>query len=200
MPWPGRSSHSTATAPGNGVSKCRADIPLDIIRLHDYRAHVMASVVARELKQKRAFTSREQEVLLGLQILAARIMEPWEKYLKSTAALTLHQYNVLRILRGSHPTALPSGEIATRMISRDPDITRLVDRLEKRGLVKRVRGLKDRRVVEVGITHKGLEILHALDEPVDRFPRVMLGYLGPKKLEQLQGLLEQALSDVRPFP
>jgi DNA-binding MarR family transcriptional regulator len=160
----------------------------------------MAGVVARELKQKRAFTSREHEVLLGLQIVAARIIEPWEKFLKTTAELTLHQYNVLRILRGSHPAGLPSGEIANRMIARDPDITRLVDRLEKRDLVKRVRGRHDRRVVEVGITEKGLDLLRRLDAPVDRFPRNMLGHLGPKKLAQLGALLEQALSDLGTFP
>ena len=160
----------------------------------------MAGVVARELKQSRAFASREQEIMLGLQLVAARIMEPWEKFLKTTSELTLHQYNVLRILRGSHPSALPSGEIATRMISRDPDVTRLVDRLEKRGLVSRVRGRTDRRVVEVEISRKGLELLHSLDEHVDRFPRNMLGHLGPKKLEQLGVLLEQALTDLGTFP
>jgi DNA-binding MarR family transcriptional regulator len=160
----------------------------------------MPGVVARALKQNRAFTSREHEVLLGLQIVAARIMEPWEKFLKTTAELTLHQYNVLRILRGNHPAALPSGEIANRMIARDPDITRLVDRLERRGLVTRVRSEQDRRVVEVGITGKGQELLRSLDDHVDRFPRNMLGHLGPKKLEQLGVLLEQALSDLGTFP
>ena len=67
----------------------------------------MAGVVARELKQSRAFASREQEVVLGLQLVTARIMEPWEKFLKATAELTLHQYNVLRILRGSQPVGAP---------------------------------------------------------------------------------------------
>lgn len=160
----------------------------------------MAGVLARELKQKRSFTSREQEVMLGLQMVAARVMEPWEKFLKATAELTPHQYNVLRILRGSHPTPLPSGEIANRMITRDPDITRLVDRLERRGLVARIRGRQDRRVVEVGITDKGQELLRGLDEPVDRFPRKVLGHLGPKKLEQLGVLLDQALRDLGTFP
>src|SRR5438093_5915738 len=150
----------------------------------------MPGGVARELKQKRPFTSDEQEVLLGLRIAAARIMEPWEKFLKGTAELTPNQYNVLRILRGSHPTRLPCGDIAERMIARDPDITRLVDRLGRRGLVTRVRSRQDRRVVEVGITGKGQQILRSLDEHVDRFPRAMLGHLGPKKLEQLGVLLE----------
>ena len=105
----------------------------------------MAGIVARELKQTHAFGSREEEVLLGLRIVAARIVEPWEKFLKATADLTPNQYNVLRILRGSHPTRLPCGDIAGRMIARDPDVTRLVDRLSRRGLVTRVRGRQDRR-------------------------------------------------------
>lgn len=159
----------------------------------------MAQAVARELKQKR-FSSREQEVLLGLQVVAARVIEPWEKFLKTTAKLTLHQYNVLRILRGSHDTPLPSGEIAIRMINRDPDITRLVDRLERRGLVTRIRGRQDRRVVHVGITEKGEQLLRSLDAHVDRMPRNMLGHLGSKKLEQLAVLLNQALSDLGTFP
>ena len=160
----------------------------------------MAGVVARELKQQSKFASREQEVLLGLRIAAARIMEPWEKFLKGTAELTPNQYNVLRILRGSHPTRLPCGDIAERMIARDPDITRLVDRLGRRGLVTRVRSRQDRRVVEVGITEKGQQILRSLDAHVDRFPKAMLGHLGPKKLEQLGALLEHVMTEHGAFP
>jgi hypothetical protein len=92
-------------------------MPLDNSRLHDYCPRPVAGVVARELKQHRAFASHEQEVLLGLQIAATRIVEPWEKFLKNTADLTPNQY-VLRILRGSHPTRLPCGDIAERMIAR----------------------------------------------------------------------------------
>lgn len=160
----------------------------------------MAGVLTRELKQTRPFTSPELEVVVGLQTVVARLMEPWEQFLKSHGELTLHQYNVLRILRGSHPAGLPSGEIANRMIDRDPDITRLVDRLEKRELVTRVRGRQDRRVVEVTIAEKGLKLLRILDQHVDRFPKNMLGHLGPKKLEQFRGLLEQTLSDLGTFP
>ena len=160
----------------------------------------MAGIVARALKQQSTFASREQEVLLGLRIAAARIMEPWEKFLKGTAELTPNQYNVLRILRGSHPTRLPCGDIADRMIARDPDITRLVDRLGRRGLVTRARSRQDRRVVEVGITEKGQQILRSLDQHVDRFPRAMLGHLGPKKLAQLGALLEHLLAELGAFP
>ena len=160
----------------------------------------MAGTVARELKQRRAFASQEQEVLLGLRIAAARLMEPWEKFLKATAELTPNQYNVLRILRGSHPTRLACGEIAERMIARDPDITRLVDRLGRRGLVTRGRRRQDRRVVEVGITEKGQQQLRSLDEHVDRFPRAMLGHLGSRKLEELRALLDHVIAGLGAFP
>jgi DNA-binding MarR family transcriptional regulator len=160
----------------------------------------VTGIVARELKQTRAFASHEQEVLLGLRIAAARIMEPWERFLKTTAELTPNQYNVLRILRGSHPTRLACGDIAGRMIARDPDITRLVDRLGRRGLVTRGRTRRDRRVVEVGITAKGQEILRSLDAHVARFPKAMLGQLGPKKLEQLRTLLEHIVAEPGVFP
>ena len=160
----------------------------------------LAGVIARELKQSRGFASREQEVMLGLQLVSARLMEPWEKFLKATAELTPNQYNVLRILRGSHPTRLPCGDIAERMIARDPDITRLVDRLGRRGLVTRGRSRRDRRVVEVGITEKGQQILRSLDEHVDRFPKAMLGHLGPKKLDQLRALLEHVMAERDAFP
>lgn len=160
----------------------------------------MAGVVARELKQKRGFASREQEVLLGLRIAAARIVEPWQKFLKATADLTPNQYNVLRILRGSDPSRVACGEIADRMISRDPDVTRLVDRLSRRGLVARVRSRQDRRVVEVAITDKGREVLSGLDPHVARMPKAMLGHLGAKKLEELGRLLEDVIGGPGAFP
>ena len=160
----------------------------------------MAGVVARELKQRSKFASPEQEVLLGLRIATARLVEPWEKFLRATADLTPNQYNVLRILRGSHPSRLACGEIADRMVSRDPDITRLVDRLSARGLVDRVRGQRDRRVVEVGITAEGRAVLRDLDVHVDRMPKAMLGRLGPRKLAQLARLLEHVLLELGTFP
>ena len=157
-------------------------------------------MVARELKQQTPFASHEQEVLLGMLIAAARVVEPWEKFLKTTAGLTNHQYNVLRILRGSHPSRLACSEIAQRMIARDPDVTRLVDRLSRRGLVTRVRGRQDRRVVEVGITDKGRDVLRTLDPHVNRMPQAMLGHLGARNLTQLRRLLEHVISDLGTFP
>ena len=160
----------------------------------------MAGAIAGALKQQSKFHSREQEVLLGLRVATARILDPWEKFLKSTADLTPNQYNVLRILRGSHPSRLACGEIADRMISRDPDITRLIDRLSARELVDRVRSVRDRRVVEVGITSKGRAVLRDLDVHADQMPKAMLGRVGPKKLAQLAALLEHVLQEMGTFP
>ena len=98
------------------------------------------------------------------------------------------QYNVLRILRGS-PDGLPCGEIATRMITRDPDITRLLDRLEKRNLLSRWRESKDRRVVLARIEPEGLKLLARLDQPVRDGHRKMLGHLGQERLRSLARLL-----------
>jgi len=160
----------------------------------------MAGTVARELKQAKPFSSTEEEVLLGLQLAANRTMEPWTNFLKSNAALTTNQYNALRILRGAHPTRLTCSEIVERMVTRDPDVTRLLDRLERRGLVDRVRSSSDRRVVEVGITAEGLDLLKTLDPAVERMPRVVLGHLGPAKLRLLQELLEAVMMRVGAFP
>jgi DNA-binding MarR family transcriptional regulator len=109
--------------------------------------------------------------------------------------LSSTQYNVLRILRGA-PEGLPCGEIASRMITRDPDITRLLDRLEKRGLISRCRETKDRRMVMARITPDGLKMLARLDEPVEGAHRNQLGHLGPSRLETLTGLLHLARNKV----
>jgi len=109
--------------------------------------------------------------------------------------LSANQYNVLRILRGAQD-ALPCGEIASRMITRDPDITRLLDRLEKRGLISRCRETKDRRMVMAGITPAGLKLLSRLDEPIEEAHRKCLGHLGRERLHALTELLHAARSAV----
>ncbi|HUY81552.1 MAG TPA: MarR family transcriptional regulator [Acidobacteriaceae bacterium] len=107
--------------------------------------------------------------------------------------LSSNQYNVLRILRGA-PDGLPCGEIGNRMITRDPDITRLLDRLEKRTLIERWRESKDRRVVLARITREGLDLLARLDEPVQDTHRKQLGHLGRSRLKALTELLQQSRS------
>src|ERR1022692_4149799 len=98
--------------------------------------------------------------------------------------LSSTQYNVLRILRGA-PDGLPCGEIASRMITRDPDITRLLDRLEKRELISRCREATDRRTVMARITPAGLKTLTRLDEPVQSAHCKQLGHLGRRRLRAL---------------
>jgi DNA-binding MarR family transcriptional regulator len=106
-----------------------------------------------------------------------------------TEDLSMTQYNVLRILRGA-TEGLPCGEIANRMITRDPDITRLLDRLEKRGLIARSRETRDRRMVTARITPHGLKLLGRLDEPVQEAHRKQLGHLGRERLRALTELLQ----------
>ena len=107
--------------------------------------------------------------------------------------LSMTQYNVLRILRGS-PQGLTCGEIASRMITRDPDVTRLLDRMEKRGLISRSRENRDRRTVLARISIRGLKLADRLDEPVQKIHRKQLGHLGKGRLQALGELLAAARS------
>lgn len=102
------------------------------------------------------------------------------------------QFNGLRILRGAEPKGLPCSEISERMITRDSDITRLMDRLEKRGLAERCRENKDRRGIMARITPAGLELLKKMDKPVEEFHHKLLGQLGESRLRSLLRLLEDA--------
>lgn len=104
-------------------------------------------------------------------------------------------YNVLRILRGA-PDGLLCGEIAARMITREPDITRLLDRLEKRGLIRRCREDEDRRRVLVRITPAGLDLLSRLDPPIQQLHRRQLGHLSGKPLQTLSKLLAAVHEDL----
>lgn len=113
----------------------------------------------------------------------------------SSEDLSLTLYNVLRILRGA-PDGLSCGEIASRMITRDPDVTRLLNRLEKRELIARCRAAKDRRTVMCRITRQGLKLLTRLDEPVAAAHRQQLGHLGRERLRALAELLHICRSRV----
>jgi DNA-binding MarR family transcriptional regulator len=105
--------------------------------------------------------------------------------------LSATQYNVLRILRGA-PDGLACGEIANRMITRDPDVTRLLDRLEKRKLIERGRDPQDRRTVMAKITREGLKLLARLDQPILQMHCVQLRHLGTERLRDLEELLQEA--------
>ena len=111
-----------------------------------------------------------------------------------TAGLTAAQYNVLRILRGAGRDGLACREIGERMISRDPDITRLLDRMEKRNLITRERQSDDRRVVKTYVTSEGLELLKTLDRPVSALHKRQFQDFPPAKLRILAALLEEIRS------
>ena len=152
----------------------------------------MKSIVQQELRQKSPPPSLEAEVFLALQLAANRLLDPWTRYLK-TEGLTHGQYNVLRILRGARPEALTCGEIAERMISRDPDITRLLDRLDQQGLVERHRDAADRRVVRTRIARAGLDLLERLDAPAATMVPGALAPLGRLRLQELNSLLSAVI-------
>jgi len=149
----------------------------------------MSRGLQAELKQKIPFTSREAEVYLSLLRTTDALQTQVEAQLKEFG-LTGTQYNALRILRGAGPEGLPCREIGERMITRDPDVTRLLDRLEDRGFVQRTRAKHDRRVIYGKITAAGLKLLREMDGPLEKFGREMLRHVRQEKLKQLIELLE----------
>ena len=116
-----------------------------------------------------------------------------EQLLKSHG-LTGAQYNVLRILRGAESGGLPCTAIGDRMISHDPDMTRLLDRMEKRGFISRARRTDDRRVVLTHITREGLARLKTLDQPIRELHRRQFGLMSAARLK----MLAQILKEIRP--
>jgi DNA-binding MarR family transcriptional regulator len=142
-----------------------------------------------ELKQKIPFTSREQEAYLSLLRTAETLQAQVEARLKEFG-LSGTQYNALRILRGAGPDGLPCREIGERMITHDPDITRLLNRLEDSGFVERTRARHDRRVIYGKITPAGLKLLREMDAPIEKQGRDMLRHVGQEQLKRLIGLLE----------
>jgi DNA-binding MarR family transcriptional regulator len=144
------------------------------------------------IKQRKPFASLEQEVFLEVLRTGHALVHDLVELLRPHG-LTQPQYNVLRILRGAEPTGLPTGEVGDRMVaSREPDVTRLLVRMEERGLVERERRADNRRFVNVRITPGGLEILKALDGSVDRMHTRQLQHMTRRELESLAELLERA--------
>ena len=132
----------------------------------------------------------EDRVFIALLQAADSLGLQAEQLLKTTG-LTSAQYNVLRILRGAEPHGLPCRGIGDRMISHDPDITRLLDRMEKRNLISRERQTDDRRVIKTRITKQGLDLLKTLDQPVRDLHHRQFHHLPAARLKTLFELLEQ---------
>jgi len=143
----------------------------------------------KEIQQTKPFGSLEEEAYLGLLRTADTLLRGMVAVLKP-AGLSPAQYNVLRILRGAGDRGLACGEVGERMITRDSDITRLLDRLEVRRLIARGRDRADRRVITTRITSEGLQALKRLDAATQEFPKRRMGHLGAERLRSLTRLLD----------
>lgn len=150
-----------------------------------------------ELKQTKPFKSPAEEALVSLQRTADRMLRKIAQFMKPWG-ISPTQYNVLRILRGAGPHGLCCGEISDRMITHDPDITRLLDRIEKLGWIERARSTRDRRVVQAKITKKGLELLKQMDKPIEEFTGETAAHMSEKNLRDLIQLLAELRSGPEP--
>ena len=143
----------------------------------------------QELKKKRPFDLPEQEAALNLMRTCDQLQIRFTRLFREYG-VTPSQYNILRILRGEGKP-LPILEVAERTVTVVPGITGLIDRLEKAGLVNRLRCQKDRRIIYVALTDKGTKILADLDQPVSALHRKLLGHLSQAELRELNRLLEK---------
>jgi DNA-binding MarR family transcriptional regulator len=141
-------------------------------------------------KAARPSSSLEARIFVALLKTADTLGQEAEQLLKSEG-LTGAQYNVLRILRGSEPAGLPCSSIGDRMISHDPDMTRLLDRMEKRGLITRERQTDDRRVIKTRITPQALSLLKTLDQPIHELHKRRFRHISAARLKTLFDLLEE---------
>ncbi len=132
----------------------------------------------------------EDQLFVAILKTADGLSQQAEQLIKS-AGLTMAQYNVLRILRGAEPEGLLCRGISDRMISHDPDITRLLDRMENHGWITRQREKEDRRVVKTRITEEGLTILRKLDQPVRELHKGQFSHMSASQLKTLAKLLEE---------
>jgi DNA-binding MarR family transcriptional regulator len=153
----------------------------------------MAGRLAKEIRQSRPFASLEEEAFLNLartfEVLQQRVSDALKPY-----QLTATQYNVLRILRGAGPEGMTCSQAGEKMVNHDPDMTRLLDRLEGRKLIERARSREDRRIVITRITKTGLGLVDSLDEPMKNLHKRQAGHIGKERLQQLIDTLESLRS------
>lgn len=149
----------------------------------------MVGKLQKELKQNKSFRSLEEETILNVARTAEYLTSALSSVLKA-ANLTVAQYNALRILRGAGSGGLSCGEISERMVTKESDITRLLDRIEARSFISRERPADNRRTVVARITDEGEGVLAELDASVDELHQNLVAHLGVKKLTNLKDLLE----------
>jgi MarR family transcriptional regulator, organic hydroperoxide resistance regulator len=153
------------------------------------------SAVGAEILQTKAFATIEEELLVSLLRTTDVLQERFEQMIRPFN-ISMTQYNVLRILRGAGPSGRTCGEIGERMIAREPDVTRLLERMEKANLIKRTRDSADRRVVVTRITSCGLKLLDQID-PKLREIDGLLKPMGERKIETTLKLLDELREHVR---
>ncbi len=151
------------------------------------------SDLKREIAQERPFSGPEEEALLNLMRTADCLQRAMQRTTRAWG-ITSTQYNVLRILRGSQPQGLTCSAIGDRMITAEPDITRLLGRLKAQKLVRQQRDKRDKRVLWTQISSAGLTLLAEMDPVVQRGPKELLGHLTDEDLTQLIRLAESARS------
>jgi DNA-binding MarR family transcriptional regulator len=149
-----------------------------------------------KVRTKRGPLPVEDQTFVALMKAADALEQEAEKVVKANG-LTGAQYNVLRILRGAEPEGLACGTIGERMISHDPDMTRLLDRMEKRGMITRQRQSDDRRVVKTRITANGLEILKRLEQPIRKLHKQQFRHMPAARVKTLKALLDEILQRSR---
>jgi DNA-binding MarR family transcriptional regulator len=152
------------------------------------------SAVGDDIHQTKPFASIEEELLVSLLRTGDVLHERFEQIIRPFN-ISMTQYNVLRILRGAEPTGRTCGEIGERMIAREPDVTRLLERMDKAGLIKRTRDSQDRRVVVTRITAGGLKLLDEM-EPKLRELDGVLKPMGERKIETTLKLLDEVREHV----
>jgi DNA-binding MarR family transcriptional regulator len=148
------------------------------------------TAVQDEIRQSRPFSSASEEGVVALARTADQMRRSLTRVIEPHG-ITLQQYNVLRILRGAGTDGLPTLEIASRMVERAPGVTRLLDRLEAKALVRRQRSARDRRQILCWITPAGLELLDELDGPMQEGARAFMSPLRGRELPTFIRLLDE---------
>ncbi len=150
----------------------------------------MSGKLATEIRQSKPFRSREEEAFLNLgrtwEFLQKRVADLIKEH-----QLTATQYNMLRILRGAGADGVTCSQATERMLTTDPDVTRLLDRMEAQGWIRRDRAKEDRRVVVTTITDSGIELVNRIDEPLHQLLQTYLGRVGKQRLKELIDTLEE---------
>lgn len=169
---------------------------MNAMHLIPWEGSEVSTSILEEIKQTRPFKSKSQEAYVTLM----RTADDSKRFVSSVLepeGITLQQYNVLRILRGAGSDGLPTLSVADRMIERTPGVTRLIDRMERKGWVSRQRCTEDRRRVWCRITDDGLALLARLDEPIDEIDNILVGALDPEELEEFIEYMNRIRDHIR---